>query len=375
MNSLRVVLFISCWSLTVSAADSSWTEKWNLKGDFRFRSEQIKDGANTSGSSMIETEKNRHRIRARLTAAAKVNDAVDMTFRLATGDTTVSGTTSTNQDMTGYGAKKAFDLDLAYANWHARETAQVWVGKSPIPYYQPGTSDLLLDGDITPEGVSYKDQHKGDLANVFWNFGYSILSEQHNSTIPATQTDVMMVGADLGVTFGMGDAKVTLGGGSLNFPNIKDTTQTSAGSSFAKGNSATAGTYTYEYKVTRGFLELTGPLFGTSIAAFFDYAKNSDPADDNTAQLYGVKVGQLKEVGDVLFAVDFRDVKKDASVGVLVDADSAGGGTDVKSTRYSLQYQLDKGVALVASYYDGKRSVSSLDIPYKKTQFDVNFAF
>ena len=375
MTFLNLLLFFCCWSLTVSAADNSWTEKWSFKGDFHFRNEQIKDGANTSGSSMVEAERNRHRLRARVTATAKVNEAVETTFRLATGDTTVAGTTSTNQDFTGYGAKKAFDLDLAYANWRSRNTAQVWMGKSPSPYYQPGTSDLLLDSDLTPEGISYKDHCKGEKADVFWNFGYSVLSEQHNSTIPQSQTDVMMTGADLGMTTGVGDANVTLGVGTLSFPNIRDTTQISAGSSFAKGNSATSNTYTYKYEITRGFLEITAPLFGAPAALFVDYAKNSDPSDENIAQLFGIKIGRLKEAGDLIFSTDYRDIKKDSTVGILADSDSSGGGTDIKSTRYSFQYQLDKGIVLVASYYEGKRNVSTLNIPYVRAQFDANFSF
>lgn len=375
MNYIRTLLLISCWSLSVSAADGSWTDRWNLKGDFRFRNEQIKDGANTANTVFTETEENRHRIRARLSLIGKVNDAVETTFRLATGNTTVAGSTTTNQNLTDYNSKKAIDLDMAYANWHARENGQVWIGKSPIPYFQPGTSDLLIDTDITPEGISYKDQCKCENFGAFWNFGYSMLNARHDSTTPMNQPDVMMVGAEAGVNLNLGDAKVTLGAGSLNFPNIKETSTVSAGASFAKGNSTTATNYTYEYRITRGFLEAGMPLFGTPTSLFFDYAKNSDPADDNTAQLFGIKIGQLKENGDLTFSVDYRDLKKDSTVGILAESDGAGGGTDVKSTRYQLQYQLDKGVVVAASYYDGKRNVSTLDIPYKRAMLDLMFGF
>ena len=374
MNHARLLLLLSCWSLSVAAADGSWTDRWNFKGDFRFRNEQIKDGANSAGTVITETEQNRHRIRARLTATGKVNDSVETTFRLATGDTTVAGTTTTNQTLTNYEAKKSFNLDLAYANWHARENGQVWIGKSPIPYFQPGTSDLLIDTDITPEGISYKDKCNCGTTGAFWDLGYSVLNERHDSTTPVNQTDVMMVGADLGVNFNLGDAKVIIGAGTLNFPNIKDTSQVS-GSSFAKGNSSTAGNYTYEYRITRGFAEVSLPAFGTPFSIFFDYAKNGDPTDDNIAQLFGIKVGQLKDNGDLMFSVDVRDLKKDSTVGILAESDGAGGGTDVKSTRYQLQYQLDKGVVVAASYYDGKRNVSTLDIPYKRAMLDFMFGF
>ena len=374
MNYIRTLLLVSCWSLSVSAADGSWTDRWNLKGDFRFRNEQIKDGANTAGTVTTETEENRHRIRARLSLIGKVNDSVETTIRLATGSTAVKDSTTTNQTLTDYNAKKTIDLDMAYANWHARENGQVWIGKSPIPYFQPGTSDLLIDTDITPEGIAYKDQCKCDNFGTFWNFGYSMLNARHDSVTPVNQTDVMMIGAEVGVNLNLGDAKVVLGAGSLNFPNIKDTSAVN-GTSFAKGNSTTAGNFTYEYRLTRGFLEAGLPLFGTPFSIFLDYAKNGDPSDDNIAQLYGIKIGQLKDKGDLTFSIDFRDLKKDSIVGILAESDGAGGGTDVKSTRYQLQYQLDKGINVAASYYDGKRNVSTLDIPYKRAMLDFGFAF
>ena len=374
MNYIRTLLLVSCWSLSVSAADSSWTDRWNLKGDFRFRNEQIKDGANSTNTVITETEENRHRIRARLSLIGKVNDSVETTIRLATGSSSVSDSTTTNQTLTDYNAKKAIDLDMAYANWHARENGQVWMGKTPIPYFQPGTSDLFIDTDITPEGISYKDQCKCENFGAFWNFGYSMLNARHDKATPANQTDVMMVGAEAGVNLNLGDAKITVGAGSLNFPNIKDTSTINV-TSFAKGNTTTATNYTYEYRITRGFFEAGLPLFGTAVSFFLDYGKNSDPTDDNIAQLYGIKIGQLKDKGDLLFAVDYRDLKKDSTVGILAESDGAGGGTDVKSTRYQLQYQLDKGVVVAASYYDGKRNVSTLDIPYKRAMLDFMFGF
>lgn len=361
--------------VTTFAADSSWTDRWSLKGDFRFRNEQIKDGANTAGTVITETERNRHRIRARLTAQGKVNDAVDTAFRLATGNATPDGTTTTNQDATGYGAKKNFNLDLAYANWHPTEDVAVWVGKTPIPFYQPGTSDLMLDTDFTPEGVSYKDQLKGENLGLFWNVGYSVLSEQHNSTAPASQTDVMIQGADLGMTGSFGDTKMVFGMGAVNFANIKDTPVTVSGSTISKGNTVVAGTYANRYEIIRGYFDMNLPIAGIPMGFFVDYLKNSATTDDNYAQLVGFKIGQLKNKGDILFVIDTRELKKDATLGAITESDGAGGGTDVKSTRAILSYQLDQGINLAAAYYEGKRNVSTLDIGYKRAMIDANFNF
>lgn len=357
----------------IGYAQSSWTDRWSFKGDLRFRNEQTVD--TTSGG--VTHERNRQRIRARLGVNAKVNPNTDVMFRLATGDQSIGGTTSTNQDLTNYGANKMFNLDLAYANWKSKENAQVWVGKTPVVFYQPGTSDMLFDSDLTPEGVFYKEQSKGDGLGTFWNLGYWMMNERHSSSLPENQPDVMLVGGDLGLTTKLGDMSLTVGAGYLNFANIRDSSAGTTTASTAKGNTVTTSgtdlTYTYKYEVTRGFAELT--LSGSNISLYVDYAQNSDAEKDNVAQLFGIKWGQLKEVGSWMAAIDYREVQKDSTVGIIADADSAGGGTDIRSARYNIQYQAAQGFCLGLVHFDGKRNISSTSINYQKTFVDLSSTF
>ncbi len=76
----------------------NWTSRVKVSGDMRFRQE-FRD------SDIKGSEKNRTRIRARIGIAAKVNDNVDVGFRLVTA----GGTTSTNQTLEGgFGGKNLF---------------------------------------------------------------------------------------------------------------------------------------------------------------------------------------------------------------------------------------------------------------------------
>ncbi len=353
---------------------TTWTEKWSFKGDLRLRNEQTVDSA-----SGVSHERNRQRIRARLAANAVVNSNTDVSIRFATGDQGTGGTTSTNQDLTGYGSNKAFNLDLAYANWKPKEEVQIWIGKAPVAFFQPGTSDMLFDSDLTPEGLFYKAKNKAENTNIFWNLGFWMLNERHSSSLPQNQPDVILLGGDLGMTSKLGDKSVTVGVGYLNFTNIRDTSAGTTTSSLAKGNTVlTSGTdllYVYKYEVARGFIELSLPVYGSFVSLYADYAKNSDADEGNVSQLFGVKWGQLKEIGNWLFAVDYRDVQKDSTVGIITDADSSGGGTDIRSTRYNIQYQAGQNFVLGLSHFDGKRNVSSSAVGYNKTFLDLSMSF
>ena len=83
-----------------------WTDRVDLKGDFRYRWETI----DREGSDSRE----RHRIRARPTLTARVNDTVRVGFGLATGgDNPVSG----NQTIGDGGARLDIGLDQAWFEW------------------------------------------------------------------------------------------------------------------------------------------------------------------------------------------------------------------------------------------------------------------
>lgn len=372
-----VFLFLFVVVPCSALAQSSWTETWLLNGDLRVRSEQVIDATNASPQKTHE--RNRHRLRARLSVTGKVNSKTHAVFRLATGDQTASGATSTNQDETNFGAKKMFNLDLAYVNWRPSEPSQLWIGKAPVVFFQPGGSDMLFDSDMTLEGMFFKDQFNSDSFKSFVNLGYSILNERHDGVTPQNQPDVILVGGDFGVETEFENYSFSVGAGYLNFANIQDTSAGTTTLSIAKGNttetSGTTLTFRNKYEVTRIFAEFRALGAGSKIVFYFDYAKNLSLPEGNIAQLYGMRWGDLKEVGQWWISLDFRDLQKDSTLGLITDGDSAGGGTDLRSFKFSVQHQLDQGISVGLSHYDGVRNVSTAGINYKKTFIDLNANF
>lgn len=133
-----------------SVAD--WTKRVKISADLRFRHENL--DSNKSGVLA-----SRQRIRARLKIAGKVNDQVDVGFRIATGFSATSG----NTDLGDNFADKDIYLDLAYINWQPDfvDGLTASFGKFKQPWYK--VSQLSWDNDINPEGIalSYKRRFAG----------------------------------------------------------------------------------------------------------------------------------------------------------------------------------------------------------------------
>lgn len=368
-----IVGALSVLFMSQAFGQTPWTDRFSFKGDFRLRGDSATEET-VVGGEVEDWERSRLRMRARLQMTAKVNENTDAIFRIASGGLSETDTTSTNQDLTDYGAKKGFNLDLAYANWKPNETAQVWLGKSPMVYYQPGNADMLFDSDVTPEGVSYKDTWKGETLSVFWNAGYWIVDEFSTNTgvTGKSAPEVTAVGGDLGINAKVGEFGVTLGGGIINFANIEGRPVATA-----RGNTTTGTTAVYanKYELTRGFLEVTGPLLSNTVTLYYDYVQNEDPSDDNVGNLVGIRIGKLKNVADWAFSYDYRDVEADAALGVFAESDTGGGGTNLRVNRYTLGYQLAEATSAGLHYSQAERRATGRKLDYSRILLDLAYSF
>jgi hypothetical protein len=130
-------------SLQASDASSDWTDTIKLKGDFRYRYENIDEQG--------KDERDRNRIRARAALIAQLPDDIEVGLGVASGG---DDPVSTNQTLGGGGSTKDIRLNLAYANWRAMEGLNLIGGKYKNIWYRPQKSGLIFDGDFNPEGVA-----------------------------------------------------------------------------------------------------------------------------------------------------------------------------------------------------------------------------
>jgi hypothetical protein len=342
---------------------------YNFLGDFRFRTENIRE---EQASPLPDANQFRQRLRLRAGGTAKINEKTDVTVRFATGGVAATDTGTTNQTMTDYYSKKLFLLDLAYFNLKAGENLIIQGGKTPLTFAAAGSSDLVFDTDLTPEGLALKYKVTGDACEFFANAGASWLSERFSASGASDNTDVGLMGAQLGFTKKSDEWALTLAVASYNFSNIKGATAPAA-----KGNTLIGGAYAKDYKLTVGDLEVGTTLSGTPVSLYYEMVTNSDGGDYKNGGNVGINIGKLKDVDSWIVRLDFREVEKDATVGILSESDSSGGGTDIRSTRLSGYYEVAENTNVGFIIYAGQRLISSNTFTpdYSRADLDFNFNF
>lgn len=338
------------------AKAETWADRIALKGDFRFRYENIdKEGSDT---------RVRNRGRLRLGLSGVVNDEMKVHVRLASGS---DDPVSSNQTFGDGWSTKNYGLDQAYVDWHPAsvEGLSVYAGKMSKPWVC--VKDLVWDGDLNPEGVSLQyTMAAGEAVTLRAQGGYFFIEERK------ADSDTGMYSAQL-VADVDGDAvDVMLGGGVFMYDNMNGfATVFDAEDGF--GNTtleAEDGTLLYvnEYEVAEAMASVSFKA-GVPVKVYGDYIVNMDaPSGSDTGYLAGVTVGKAKKAGSWQLDYNYRDLESDATVGAYSDSDFGGGGTGAKGSKGQIKYQLSKNLQLAVSHF-----VNTLgdEKDYNRTQIDL----
>lgn len=344
----------------------AWLRNMKISGDFRYRHERADDETKT-------TERDRHRIRARLLVSSKVNEQVDATIGLASG--TNESATNTNQDLTESFSSKDLWLDLAFINYHPAgvEGLNVFAGKIRNLYYNPGNSDLLFDADVNPEGIAatYRRTLAKDVT-LFSTFGGYYVHER------STEVDTSLWGIQGGVTCKVPRAEgvsITAGAGYFDYGNVQGQQPLGEGTPNFRGNRSVDGLYANDFNILRGFGEVAFDIAGRPCKLFGDWIVNTDAdSGDDTGYLVGAGVGKCKDPGSWAFTYNYRDLEADCEVAAFSESTFAGGGTGVRGHKLAIAYQLGKNCTLGANYMIGKRQRAETT-DYDVLLAEVNFKF
>ncbi len=335
----NLILFVAVFGHALVHAKMPELE-WS--GDFRYRHENIDNGT-------IEDHNIQERIRARLQVRSEITKNVTITARLASGNGSI---TSTNQTLDGAGSNKNIDIDIFQADWEFADDATFSAGKMRNPMYTVGSSDIVFDSDITPEGlaVTYKKEH------FFLNLGRFWIEN-----VTAHGNDVMLYAPQAGVKFGAGPLDLTVGASWYNFAGLNRNVGNAT-----MGNSSINN----DYKILNAFFDASGKLNDLGYSVYFDYIKNSEVESADAGWLVGAKLS-LK---DWTLIYDYRWVGADATLDIFPDSDSAGDdSTGIYGHRTEVEYQFNKHVSTGASYYAHK--IRSTKKHYEKYLADVVFKF
>jgi len=337
---------------------SSWVESIKIKGDFRYRYENI----DVEGRDSRE----RNRIRARAALVAQLPSNVEVGIGVASGG---NDPVSSNQTLGAGNTSKDLRLDLGYFTWRATDGLSLTAGKYSNPLYRPQKTALLWDGDWRPEGINAK--WKSD--NLFVNFLGDWLESD-----TSRDNDEFAWGVQGGMTFGLGDANLTTSIGYYDFPTAGN--KPYFDDDFF-GNTSIDGVYAFNYEMVEVGADVGFSLMDMPVNVFGNYVQNQDADDYDTGWLLGAKLGKASGRGTWQLAYQYQDLEADAVLGLLSDSDFAGGGTDGKGHRISGAYGLSKSWNIGFTWFlnneAGEKNLADEGgaLDYDRVMLDTAFKF
>ncbi len=331
-----------------------------VTGDFRYRFELIDQDDK-------DEIRYRNRIRARLQIKGKVSDQIDIVIRLASGS---SDPVSSNQTLDGGFTSKYLWLDKAYFDWRPIKQVKIKGGKMGNPFYKPANTQLIWDGDLTPEGLATQFKAGSGNFKFFGNAAYFWVEERKSDD------DTHLIGLQFGGDLEVADGKVGLKFGGSYFTYTECAgweTFVDAEDSF--GNSTDPdGKYLYDYDLMEVFVDMTVKLSALKLGFYGDYIKNTDPDDEDTAYLAGFSLSKKGTYGWKV-NYNYRSVEKDATLGAFNDSDFAGGGTNGNGHKLSASINLPHTFTVGGTYLLNTIDPDGDDIGYDRFQFDLKYKF
>ena len=348
-------------STASAAADESWVDRINFKGDLRLRYEMIDlDGV---------AQRNRMRFRTRFGLSAKVAENVKFVLQLASGG---GDPVSTNQTFDGGFSTKDIGIDLAYIDWKIADGLSFFGGKMKNPLYKAGSVPLVWDSDLNPEGLAFS--YKSD--KFFGTVGGFSVEER------AAGDDSLLYVAQFGAKFPLGEAaSVTAGVGYFAYTNTIGNVPFYNGR--PKGNTVALGgivlpigTYVYDYKNTELFAQFDTRLGDWPLKIYAHATQNNEVSTQDTAYAFGAKVGSAKKDGEMEFSWTYQDIEADAVIATYNDSDFGGGGTDADGHLLKAKYAISKKIILGGTLFvNNVNGFQGVERDYSRLQLDVEFKF
>jgi uncharacterized protein (UPF0335 family) len=339
------------------AAKTDWTDTIRWQGDFRYRYESF----DIEG----QPDRNRNRIRARAALIADVTPTIEVGLGMASGG---EDPVSSNQTLGGGGSSKGLNLDLAYFDWSGLSNTHVLGGKFKNYLVDSGRNALLWDSDWRPEGVGFS--WAGDLFFVN-GLGTWIESDskKEQSFAYATQAGVnMAIGSDMKLVAGIGYYVFDTRGLGSFFGDEDDF--------FGNSFDPDTLTYLYDYEEIELFAGMGFSLFDRPVLVYGTYVQNQAADENDTAYSFGFKYGKTSKRHDWDVGYMYKHLEADAAIGLLVDSDFGGGGTDAKGHVFKASYGLSRGLAAKFTYFINDAGLKSGDpIDFNRLQLDLSFKY
>lgn len=349
-----------------------------FSGELRYRLAQSKESA--------DDPRTLHRFRLRLGLEADVNDAIRAIVRLGTATSAISGN-QTMADKSDPGMpRRSIGIERAYMDWTLAKDTTLWLGRTPVPFWAPGRSQLLWDNDLAFEGFAFKWRPQWSSSGMFLILGTSLISENYDSTGGHDMTDVELLGGQAGYIWKGERHEVTIHVAHQYFTNLKDSNITRLASGASKdshtnpfvryrGNSAYASGSNYFLSEDFALLEtgLEWKLRGESDewTLFANGVRNLAVSVLNDGWEAGIGYKRGK------FWAGTAHVRKqaDSVVGAFSDSNSNGGGTDNDGQRIWIGYEILPSTTFQVQQFFAERGIDSTRRQFQATFIDLMATF
>lgn len=362
-------------SKTAKAEDAGWTSRVKLKGDLRYRHEQIRDDAAGADGVQMVADRYRDRIRARFSAEVQATDDVTLGIGFATAEN--GDPRSTNQSLGDVFSRKSIDLDLAYFDWRFAEWASLIGGKMKQPFEKPGQS-LFWDSDITPEGLAVTFER-----GVFFGTAYGYWVDENSGPENTLTADTMLFGGQFGAHLPIGDSDLTL---AAHYYDL------SAGRGRApfydgdpNGNTVVvvgpSSVLLHDYRVINLMAEFNTSIGEAPLQLWADLAQNQDASDLDTAWAAGVMFGKAADLRTWEVGAAWQSIEKDALFAQLIDSDFGSGDSDAEGWVLRAGYAPVKNLKLNATYFLFERNSDVANaagvrvVDFERLQLDFGVKF
>jgi hypothetical protein len=351
---------------STGAMNRPWAERVALSGDVRYRFQA------TDTEGLADQPRQRHRVRARVSLDATVNDEIAAGMRLATG--TDRDPQSANQTLTGAADDKDVWFERAFIDWTPGRGAHVLGGKMAMPWQS--VNDLVHSCDYNPEGLAATCVVPQGGVDLLFSGYYMLVTER------SAAGDTAMQGAQAAVRGPLGAlAKFTTGASLFNYNNIEgygpfylqsfgNRTTTVVD---AKGQEALR--YSSEFNEVEGFAELVFP-FRAPVTLSAQVVVNTASKSDDAGVLYGAALGKLAKPGSYALTYTYRRLDPDAVFDVFAENTDTGIGADIESHMVTAACRVRHNTTLKVSYSTGRQHPDAdepIDVTNVKVEATVTF--
>lgn len=359
-------------SATAVATTPEFAPSSKLSGDFRYRHQETKDN---------QKEKRRiHRIMFRIGQTFQIQPDLKFAYRLMTGTSnnsaniSVADKSANTQGSPRYG----IGLDHAFITYNPETDLSLFIGKMPQFFQSAGKNQIILDRDISPEGLGaqYKYTFIEKTLDASLNLASLWVREKYDDSFGEDQTDSFLNVAQLAVSYKFyPDYSANIGLGLFSYTAIKDgkpndfTVQSSPD---FKGNTADLlSNYLYNYEISQKFLELKWAKKPYEVLLFTELIENTAANTNNTANVTGLGLGYDK------FSLTYmkQTIKNDAVLALYTNADFASGQTDSRGSIIQAGYKLNKNAVLNYSVFSSEKTVSTFPTKLVVSQLDLTINF